>query len=262
MTSDASGAARPFISVRQLQVLLLAGLIAAWEILPRAGLVPPVILAPFSATLEVGFTSFGVFAPALLTTLGEIAVGLVIAYVGGGSIGLILGSVRGLRLTLLPLLSSAYAIPFVVIYPILIAWIGIGPQSKIWFGGMYGLFPMALATAAGVQLVDERLLLAARSMGANRRQQILEVMIPATLPALVAGLRLGGALVIIGVVVAEMLASTGGIGFLITQYRTMFQTPQVYFGVLIVLVLAGGLDWLIGRLERWATPAHRTREAG
>lgn len=240
----------PWLSPGRLQALLLLGLALAWEVLPRIGLVPPVILAPLSATLWVGLDHAGLFASALVTTLGEVAAGLAVAYLGGGLIGLVLGSVAPLRASLLPLLSSAYAVPFVVVYPILTAWIGIGTASKVWFGGLYGLFPMALTTAAAVQVVDKRLLLAARSMGASPRQLVAEVMVPAALPALMAGIRLGGALVIIGVVVAEMLASAGGIGFLITQYRTTFQTPECYFGILVVLLLAGGLDTAISRLER------------
>ena len=96
-------------------------------------------------------------------------------------------------------------------------------------------------------------------MGASQRQLILEVMIPASLPAIVAGLRIGGALVVIGVVVAEMLSSADGIGFLITQNRTMFRTAETYFGIVLVLVIAGLLDWSVSRLERHFTPAHRIR---
>lgn len=251
--------APPRLTPGRLRLLVLLFLLAMWEILPRAGLVPLVILAPLSATLRVGFEEFDVFAAALVVTVGEILAGLAIAWIGGGALGFVVGGVASLRRVVLPLISSAYAIPFVVIYPIMTAWLGIGSSSKIWFGGLYGLFPMALATAAGVQLVDPRLLLAARSMGANPRQLVTEILIPASLPATVAGLRIGGALVAIGVVVAEMLASADGIGFLITQNRTMFRTPEVYFGVLLVLLLAGLLDWSISLFERRFALAHRAR---
>jgi NitT/TauT family transport system permease protein/taurine transport system permease protein len=186
----------------------------------------------------------------LLVTLSEIALGLVIAYVLGGFIGLILGSVRPLRGTVLPLVSSLYAVPFVVIYPLLTAWIGIGPESKVIFAGVYGFFPMVLATAAGMQMIDATLIRAARSMGATRMQILLQVFVPAAFPAILSGLRLGGALVTIGVIVAEMMAATDGIGFLITQNRTMFKTPEVYFGILLAVVIAGLLDWSIGLIER------------
>jgi NitT/TauT family transport system permease protein/taurine transport system permease protein len=111
---------------------------------------------------------------------------------------------------------------------------------------------MLLATAAGAQTVDRSLLLAARSMGATRRQLMWQVVLPAAIPSVLSGIRLGGAMTAIGVIVAEMMAATAGIGFLITQNRTMFNTAEVYFGVFLVLVLAGTLDWLVRVLERRA----------
>ncbi len=240
----------------RLRLLVVLAILLVWEFLPRLELVHPALLAPLSSTLLVGAQEFRTYAEALVVTFWEIALGLVIAYGIGGLIGLLLGTIRPLGRPLLPILSSIYAIPFVVIYPVLTAWTGIGPESKVLFAGLYGLFPMALATAAGVQTVDRALVTAARSMGASRRQILLEVVVPSSIPSIVSGLRIAGALVAIGVVVAEMLAATAGIGFLITQNRTMFRTPEVYFGILLVVVIAGTLDWSIGRLERATAAWH------
>nr|WP_237182145.1 ABC transporter permease [Roseomonas marmotae] len=233
--------------------LCLAVLLALWEIAPRAGWVPPVILATPSATLIEGFAEWDFFASALAFTFGEILVSLIFAYGLGSLIGLAVGLSPFGRAVALPLVSSFYALPLIVIYPVMTAWFGIGPASKVWFASLYGVFPVILSTAAGVQLVDRNLITMARAQGARFWPMMVEVVIPAALPAIVSGLRVGGALVTVGVVVAEMLASTDGIGFLITQNRTMFRTPQVYFGILLVLVLAGGLDMLISRLERRAS---------
>jgi NitT/TauT family transport system permease protein/taurine transport system permease protein len=243
-----------------LRWVVLAAIVLLWEAAPRLGWVPPVILATPSATLVAGFEDAGVFARALLFTLGEIAAALTIAYGLGGLAGVVIGASPLLRRALLPLVSSVYAIPFVVMYPVMTAWLGIGPASKVWFAGFYGFFPVVLSVAAGVQLVDRNLVLMARAAGANRTQMAFEVLLPAALPAIISGLRIGGALTTIGVVVAEMLAATDGIGFLITQNRTMFRTPEVYFGILLVLLLAGTLDTLIGRLERRAASWRPLRE--
>jgi NitT/TauT family transport system permease protein len=250
--AGASGA-RWRLSPVALRWLCLAVLLALWEIAPRAGWVPGVILATPSAALTEGFAEWDLFAAALAFTFGEILVSLAFAYGIGGVLGLLIGLSPFGRRAALPLLSSFYALPLVVIYPVMTAWFGIGPASKIWFASLYGVFPVILATAAGVQLVDTRLILMARAQGAKLWPMMTEVIIPAALPAVISGLRVGGALVTVGVVVAEMLASTDGIGFLITQNRTMFRTPQVYFGILLVLVLAGALDTLISRLERHAS---------
>ena len=258
MTEVASKAVtkKPRISSGALRYSVIVAVLILWELLPRLELVSPIILASLSVTLYAGISNFGTFAQHLLITMGEIALGLLIAYGVGGIIGLLLGSIRSFRQVLLPLFSSVYAVPFVIVYPVLTAWWGIGPESKVLFGGIYGLFPMVLATAAGVQTVDRQLVLATRSMGASTRQILLQVMVPSALPSIVSGLRLGGALVVIGVVVAEMMASTSGIGFLISGYRTMFMTGEVYFGILLVLVMAGTLDWLIGTIERRTATWH------
>ena len=258
MTKVASKVAtkKPRIGAGTLRYSVIIALLILWELLPRLELVSPIILAPLSEALYAGISNFGTFAQHLLITMGELALGLLIAYGIGGIIGLLLGSIRSFRQVLLPLFSSVYAVPFVIVYPVLTAWWGIGPESKVLFGGIYGLFPMVLATAAGVQTVDRQLVLATRSMGASTRQILLQVMVPSALPSIVSGLRLGGALVAIGVVVAEMMASTSGIGFLISGYRTMFMTGEVYFGILLVLVMAGTLDWLIGTIERRTATWH------
>lgn len=233
-----------------LGLLTLGVVLVAWELLPRLGLVPPVLIAPLSAVLASGVASAGLFMDALTVTLFEIVLALLFAYGVGGILGLVFGSVRVLRGTALPLVSTIYAVPFIIAYPLLTAWMGIGVESKVIFAGIYGMFPMILATAAGVQTVDYALIRAARSMGASKRQILFEVLVPAAIPSILSGLRIGGSLVTIGVVVAEMLASTAGLGFLITQHRSMFQTPEVYFGIILVLVLTAALDFVISRVER------------
>lgn len=244
---------RPALSAAALRLVCIVLLLAFWEMAPRLGWVPEVMLAPLSSTLVAGFANGPMFALNLASTVAEMAAALAIVFVVGGACGLLLGSVAALRDTLLPLASSLYAVPLVILYPLLTAWIGIGMESKIVFGAVYGFFPMLLATAAGVRTVDRQLLVAARSMGARRMQLVRHVMLPAAVPSVLSGMRLGSAMTAIGVVVAEMMAATSGIGFVITQNRTLFNTPNVYFGVLLVLVLAVALDQLVNFLQRIAS---------
>jgi len=241
---------RYWIDPDTLRWILLGCLLAFWEIAPRLDWIPRVMLAPLSATLVAGVSNFDEFMTALAYTGFELFFALAIAISLGTALGLFLGGIRTLRVTLLPIFASIYAIPLVILYPVLTAWMGIGPQSKVIFGAIYGFFPMLLATAAGIQTVDKRYLLAARSMGATRLQLMVQILLPASLPAVLSGLRIGSAMTAIGVVVAEMMASTAGIGFLITQNRTMFNTADVYFGVFLVLVLAGSLDFIIRAVEK------------
>lgn len=235
-----------------LRTACLVVILVLWEVAPRVGWAPPVMLAPLSKTIMAGVLDFSTFFKALLFTVGELLLALSIAVSLGGICGLLFGGIRSLREFALPLISSAYAFPLVVAYPLFTAWTGIGPESKVLFGAVYGFFPMLLATAAGLQTVDRGLLLMARSMGATWQQSLLQVFLPAAIPSVLSGLRLGVAMTMIGVIVAEMMAATDGIGFLITQNRTMFNTAEVYFGVFLVLILAGSLDWCVRALERRA----------
>ena len=122
-----------------------------------------------------------------------------------------------------------------------------------------------LSTAAGIRTIDPQLLLAARSMGATLPQQITRVIIPASIPTVLTGLRLGGALTIIGVVVSEMLTSSAGIGYLVTRYRTILDSPHVFAAILMILVLSILFDPLARAVERrtlvWQTAGRGERHA-
>ena len=142
------------------------------------------------------------------------------------------------------------SIPLVVLYPLMAAWFGIGASSQIAFAGLYGIIPAALATAAGIQSIDPQLALTARSMGATLVQRILHVVLPAAIPSVLNGIRIGGALAIVGVVLAQMLVSTEGLGFVITTYRTMLDGPHVFAAILFVLAIALAFDWCVALLER------------
>ena len=260
-SNEGTGGRRYVVSPTTVRLSFIVLLLAFWEIAPRLGWVPEVMLAPLSSTLGAGFANRSMFAANLVATVGEMAAALTVVFLVGGVCGLLLGSVTVLRETLLPLASSLYSVPLVILYPLLTAWIGIGVESKIVFGAIYGFFPMLLATAAGVRTVDRQLLVVARSMGAGPMQLLWHVLLPAAVPSVLSGMRLGSAMTAIGVVVAEMMAATSGIGFVITQNRTLFNTPNVYFGVLLVLVLAIALDEFVNACQRIATRRYPQTES-
>ena len=183
--------------------LILAALLVFWELMPRTGIIPELFLPPLSKTLAVLVKDWRKYASELAVTLYEVAFAMLIACGVGILAGALVGGVALLRNLLLPVFSSLYAVPIVILYPIFTAWFGIGSESKIIFAGVYGFFPVMLSTAAGIRTIDAQLLLAARSMGATLPQQITRVIIPASIPTVLTGLRLGGALTIIGVVVSR-----------------------------------------------------------
>jgi NitT/TauT family transport system permease protein len=118
-----------------------------------------------------------------------------------------------------------------------------------------GFFPIALNTIDGVRAIERRYLVFARSIGATTLQTYARIIFPLALPSIVSGLRVGTGLVVIGVIVTEMLASLGGVGFLISYHRTLFNTGHVYFGIALALTMAVavnvGLTWLDRRVGLW-----------
>jgi len=253
------------MSSTNLRRLIVVALIVLWELLPRTGAIPELFLPSLSSTLRAGWSEAGEYGHALAVTLYEVAVAMVIACGGGILAGAIVGSLPKPRVLIMPMVSSLYAVPLVILYPVFTVWLGIGSESKIAFAGIYGFLPTMLATAAGIQTIDPQLLLAVRSMGATLSQRVTRVVIPAAIPTVLSGLRVGGALVIVAVVVSEMLISSAGIGYLISRYRTILDSPHVFAGVLLVLAMAVAFNALIKLIERraaiWQVGTRAGREA-
>ena len=245
--------------------MLLAVLLISWEVVPLTGVLPELFLPSLSKTLAVLYSDREIYFGALLVTLYEVACSMLIACGLGILVGALVGGTALLRDLLLPVFSSLYAVPIVILYPIFTAWFGVGSSSKIAFAGVYGFFPVMLSTAAGIRTIDPQFLLAARSMGANLAQQITRVIIPASVPTVFAGLRLGGALTIIGVVVSEMLTASAGIGYLVTLNRTILDSPRVFAGILAILVLSIAYYMLARALESrmvvWQSVGKQSRSA-
>lgn len=237
------------ITPRMMRWLIIIAFLATWEMFPRLASISPVLIPPLSLTMRVGFQNLDIFAVNLLVTMKEVAAAISISCLLGVSIGAVLGANRFLSRTMLPLASSLYAIPLVILYPLFTVWLGIGSPSKIAFGAFFGLFPTLLATASGVATIPRQFRVLSHSLRLNLFQEITRVLIPATIPTVLNGLRLGGALAIVGIIVSEMLASTAGLGFLISYYRTLLDTPQVFFAIVLVVGLVTAFDIVMRRLE-------------
>jgi NitT/TauT family transport system permease protein len=252
------------MSSTTLRRLIVLSLILLWEALPRFHIIPQLFLPSLSSTLIAGWIDAAEYGHALMVTLYEVAVSMVFACGGGILAGAIVGSLPGPRILIMPLVSSLYAVPLVILYPVFTVWLGIGSESKIAFASIYGFLPTMLATAAGIQTIDPQLLIAARSMGATLSQRVTRVIIPAAIPTVLSGLRVGGALVIVGVVVSQMLISSAGIGYLISRYRTILDSAHVFAGVLLVLMMAiafnAAIKWIERRAAVWQTGTRAGRD--
>lgn len=239
----------------------LAAFIAIWELAARTGALNPMIIASPGDILAAARADGLVFLKAFRVTLIEIVVSVVLAWCAGIAFGLLAGTIPVLGTASMPLLTASMAVPLVIIYPLLMAWIGIGPESKIAVATVAGVLPVAINTTVGIRSVDRRYLSMALAMGAGPWQARFQVLLPLALPAIVVGLRVGTSLAIIHVLVCEMLASTDGIGFWISYHRALLNPGHVYLGIALALMVGWGANASLTlaqqRLGRW-----RSMEAG
>lgn len=235
-----------------LRAASLAGVLALWELACRLGGVPSVFLPPPSAVaVELArLTGSGELARSLLASLVRIALGFLI----GSGVGVGVGTVAAVspvaEAVIDPLIAVTYPIPKIALLPLLVLWLGIGEASKVAVIAIGAFFPVAVSTMAGIRGTDPALVRAAVSFGASPLQVITKVRIPAALPVIFAGLRLGAGMSLLLVVSAEMIAAATGIGFMILHAGDLMQTPKLLAAIVVLSVLGLLSTWGLGALER------------
>ena len=245
--------------VLTIQVATIAAVLGAYELLARshllyAGVVPP--LTDIAAAFAVMMVTPDTYTN-LAVSLAEIAVGFIVATFCGILVGIIVGSRAWLRDAVGPYLDGIATAPKIVFFPIAILLFGVGPPSKAALGALSAFFPVALTVAAAVRRINPVFVNVGRSFNASPRQMVQKIYIPALVPAIVNGMRLGLGLAIIGVLLGEIKLSDKGIGFLTIDEYNHFRIPQMYATLLLVFILAVGANALIGRLE--ARPISRAK---
>jgi len=181
-------------------------------------------------------------------TAGEIGTGLLVGGVSGLLVGLVLGANRLLSRAFEAYLYYLGPTPKIIFFPVMIMWFGVGPGSKIAMGAISCFFPIALSTAAGMRQIDKVLIRVGRSFRLNAWQMATKIYLPALRHPIINGVRLGLGVAIIGTLLAETKLSNRGIGFLIIQAYSLFDMPRMYAMLIVLFVLAIGVNALVGRL--------------
>jgi len=191
-------------------------------------------------------------------TLGRVAVGFTTGAVAAVALGLLAGQVRAVRNVLEPVVELLRPIPPLAMLPLFIVWVGIGEGSKVGFITYATFFPMFVTTVHGVAQIDDRLLRAAQSLGARPRQLFFRVILPAALPDVLTGLRLGVALSFFVIVISEFIGAEEGLGYLINDGRNFFLVPQMLGAAVLLGLLGYAGNGLVRGLERrvlrWQQP--------
>ncbi len=231
----------------------LVAFLLLWQAVVIVSGLPPFILPPPAAVLgrlATAWTS-GIIQPHLLTTLVEVALGFAI----GAGLALIVGYALA-RSALFERLASPYlvaaqAMPILALAPLIALWFGPGLASKLIICSLIVFFPVAVATMVGIRSVDAGLLELGRSLRATRRQILTTLEIPAALPSILGGMRVGVTLAVVGAIVAEWAGAERGLGVLINLARgSLFDTPLMFAALMTIAMVGIVLYLAVVLIER------------
>jgi ABC-type nitrate/sulfonate/bicarbonate transport system permease component len=231
--------------------------IVLWEFCARVLVANNLFFTPLSdiAVRSVELWSTGELQNHIYVSFIEFAGGFALAVALGILLGVVLAEFPLVRGLVDPWVSMLYATPIIALGPLFILWLGIGVISKSSIVFLVAVFPILINTVSGLTTTDKVFIEVAESFGANAWQIYVKVRMPAALPFIIAGLRLGVARALVGVVVAELFGARAGLGFLILNSAQSFDTAGVFVGV-IILAIAGVLSvellkWLEFKLAPW-----------
>jgi NitT/TauT family transport system permease protein len=245
------------IGVTQWRVIALVVFLLLWHLasIPAGRLLLPSPLDIIPAFIDE--VRSGVLLSATLASLSVFLAGYLLAAVTGIALGVLMGGVPRVGETLEIYVNALNATPRVALIPLIILWFGLGPSAKIVVVWLLAVLPILINTYTGVQNTDPDLLEAARSFGARGGQIFRYIMLPAALPYVVTGLRLGAAMAMVGTVFAELYTALSGLGYLMAQFGGSFQTAKYFVPVLVLAVIgmliSEALKILERRLARWKT---------
>ena len=201
---------------------------------------PEVVLGRF-----VGAWADGTMEPHAWTTLVEVALGFVTGASFGLAAGYLIARSRLVERLVSPYLVAAQAVPILALAPLLALWFGPGLLAKVVICGLIVFFPVAIATMVGIRSVDRGLLELAASLRATQRQVLTTIEIPAALPSILGGLRVGATLAVVGAIVGEWAGADKGLGVLINLARgSLFDYPLM-FATLATIALLGIACYLL-----------------
>lgn len=222
-------------TIRGITALVVFG---AWELYGRAS--NPALFAPpsrvVSAFKEIAIDE-SILWHAIADSLAALAIGFSAAIVVGTFVGLLMGRIRTIEYLLDPYVSFLYALPTIVIVPLLIIWLGIGAETRVAIVFTTSIVPVLLNTMAGAKRVKEEYLEVGKNYGANGRQMMRTVVLPSILPYVFTGINVAIGSAIIGMILGELLIVIRGIGGLVVTYSNSFQPDKVFvaLGVLVML---------------------------
>jgi ABC-type nitrate/sulfonate/bicarbonate transport system permease component len=236
---------------RAVQLGFLLGVFALWYLATnRWGvnrLLLPNPIAVWHQLLDVLRT--GEFWPDLRVTLTELVAAFALSMTTGTIVGFFVSRTGYTIRVFDPLFAGIYSIPIILFLPLYVLFFGLGMASKIALGATISFFPIVLSTVAGFGNVDRTLVTAARAMGASNYQLFRYVLVPAALPVILSGLRMGFTVALLSIIGSEVIASLAGLGHHIVQLGEGMDMARMFAYIAFVVVIAATLNGIVSSLE-------------
>ena len=231
-------------------VLVLAALAGTWQILHvyagDVALTSPLETAAYAARMLLTAKFWGHLASTLLT----FAYAMLLAALGGLGIGAWLGTSRARAALCEPLLVALYSIPKVTLYPMILLIFGLGVSAKVAFGVLHGIIPVIIFTMDAIRSLRPSHLRTAQVLRLSALATLRTIIVPAALPEIVSGLRVGFSVTLLGVLIGEMFASKQGLGFLIMNAISLSDVGTMMAVTLILFVLAASANAALLAIDR------------
>lgn len=239
------------LASRAVQVGFLLALLGLWYLATNFWGVNRLLLPDPVAVWHqfIDVLRSGAYLPDLRVTATEFAVAFVLATTSGTIVGYFVSRSRYWARVLEPLLAGIFSVPIILFLPLYVLFFGLGLESKIALGTTISFFPIALATIAGFSNVDRTLITAARSMGASNYQLFRHVLLPAALPVIAGGLRIGFTIALLSVLGSETIASLAGLGHHIVDLAEDMEMPRMFAYIVFVVVMVALLNAAVSHLE-------------
>ncbi len=234
------------------RIVLVVAVLAAWQGASGTLVDPFWASSPLAVfNTLIAWTKSGLLFRHLLITFQETAIGFVFGATTGVFLALVVGANDIIRRTVDPFVTAVYGVPKVALAPLFIMWFGIGLAPKIVLAAVSVFFLVFFSTLRGVREVDQKMIDALQTMGANRIAIQRKVIFPSALPWVFTGLKLGLPYGFVGAVAAEMMASNAGIGFLTQNAAGQLDTAGVFAALFALMVVTTILNEVLGRAENW-----------
>jgi ABC-type nitrate/sulfonate/bicarbonate transport system permease component len=237
--------------------VLVLFLLLIWQVGSVTSFFDPVSLPPVTTVFDSWYQSIanGSLVKQLVPTLYRIAAGFGLAVLIGVPLGLLMGTISLFFRLLEPLTEFIRPIPSSAYIPVAILFLGIGDEMKIFVIFLACLFPVLLNTFGGVRGIDPVLIDTGRTFGVSRLTTLWQIVLPASLPNILTGMRISLGLSLIVGVVAEMISGNSGIGYFILNNQRIFRVPEMFAGIFTLGLLGFLINLLFLRLEshllRW-----------